>query len=230
MASFSIADTVDEAFRRCRVDVSKITGEETLSARISLNLMFLDWATDGTQQFIIDPQIYSIPASADGTLTSFTTPIGTIDIISMVYRNQQGQDIQIMPLSRQDYLYITNKDVTGQPISFFTDKTTLPPTVFLWAVQNIPGTSIVYNRIRQIQDVGAPTNTADITVMYTEAMTACLADKLWVKYGDDAKYPGHGQRLTADAQAAYVRAKDGDRERAPFVMKIRLSRRYNYGV
>lgn len=230
MADFNIAQSIDEAYRRCRIDVSKIDAELTLSARISLGLMFIDWISDGVQQFAIDQQIEPLPASTDSLATSFVTPVGTVDIIDMVYRDALGQDIQIMPLSRQDYLYVTNKNISGQPISYFVDKTNLPPTVYLWAVQNIPGTSAVYNRIRQIQDVGTPTNTPDITVMYTEAMIAGLANKLWEKYGDDAKYPAQGSRLAANAAMTYERAKDGDRDRAPFVMKIRLGRRYNNGV
>ena len=119
VANFTVAQVIDEAFRRCKVDPTTLTNEHTLSARISLDLMFIDWINDGVEQFIIDEQVTSLTGtSAD---ISITTPTGTIDVLDMVYRDANGQDIQIAPISRQDYLYIKDKTVSGQPITYFTD-------------------------------------------------------------------------------------------------------------
>lgn len=221
---FNVAQIIDEAFRRIRISPADITGEHMLSARISLDLMFVTWWNDGVQQFIIEREVQTLVG--EDTDISFTTPDGTIDIIDMIYRNQTGQDIEIKPISREDYLYINDKTVHGQPLCYFVDKTTLPPVIYLWPVQNITGTSVVYNRLRQIQDVGAYTNTPDTTVTYKEAITAGLAARLAAKYGDDPLEV----KLIKLANEAYNLATNSDRDRAPYVMKPRIGRRFYYGV
>lgn len=227
--NLTIAEIIDEAFRRLKLAPQSLTAEHNLSARLSLDLMFVEWANDGVQQFIIDQQIQSLSGtSAD---ISFVTPAGTVDILDMVYRDQNDQDIQIAAISRQDYLYINQKTVSGQPISYFVDKTALPPTVYLWGVQNIQNTSVVYNRLRQVQDVGTPVNTPDVSVMYFEAVISGLAVKLVEKgYADETKFPNMEEKLISKADKAYRLATNSDRDRAPYVMKPRLGRRYYYGV
>lgn len=228
IANFNFAQIIDDAFRRCRVAPSEINGEHMLSARISLDLMFIGWVNDGVQQFVIDE--ITQPLVGDGTDTNFTAPVGTVDILSMIFRNASSinvaTDMEISAISRKDYQDISQKDAAGQPVNYFVDKTTIPPVIYLWPVQNITGTSVVYNRVRQIQDAGAYANTPDTTVLYKEAIVACLADLLWVKYGDDAKHPGHGDNLIARAMKSYEMAKDQDRDRAQLVIKPYLGRRF----
>ena len=219
ISSMTVAQIVDESFRRCKIAPEDLTSEHAMVARLSLNLMFIDWINDGVQQFITDEETESL--AGDGTDISFTCPAGTIDVLDMIFRDASENDIQIAPVSRKDYLYINNKETTGQPITYFVDKSALPPTVYLWPVQNITGTSVVYNRLRQVQDVGASTNTVDTTVTYVEAMCACLAAKLAEKYSD----PATETALLQKAAVVYKRAKDQDRDRAPYVMKPRLGRR-----
>lgn len=221
---FNVSQIIDEAFRRIRISPADITGEHMLSARISLDLMFNNWWNDGVQQFIIERVVQDL--SGDITDISFIPPTGTIDILDMIYRNQTGQDIEIKPISREDYLYINDKTVSGQPLCYFVDKTTIPPIIYLWPVQNITGTAVVYNRLRQMQDVGAYTNTPDTTVTYKEAICAGLAARLAGKYSDDKMEA----KLIRLADEAYDLATNSDRDRAPYVMKPRIGRRFYYGV
>ncbi len=220
VANFNIAEIIDEAFRRCRVAPSMIDGEHMLSARISLDLLFITWCNDGLQQFIIDEQTQVLVG--DGTDINFTTPVGTVDVWSMIFRNSSDTDMEISAISRVDYQNISQKDTAGQPVSYFVDKTTMPPVIYLWPVQNITGTSVVYNRIRQIQDAGAYTNTPDTTVLYKDAICAGLASRLAEKYCEaDLE-----ARLIAKYQEVYNLAKDQDRDRAPLVIKPNLGRRW----
>ncbi len=220
VANFNIAQIIDEAFRRCQITPSEITGEHMISARISLDLMFTTWCNDGLQQFIIDQQIH--PLVGDGTDTNFTTPAGTVDLWSMVFRNANDTDMEISAISRVDYQNISQKVTAGQPVSYFVDKTTIPPVVYLWPVQNVTGTFVVYNRVRQIQDTGAYTNTPDTTVLYKDAICAGLAARLAEKYCDaDLE-----TRLLAKYEQIYTLAKDQDRDRAPLVIKPNLGRRF----
>lgn len=221
IADFNIAQCIDEAFRRCKIDPSKTTGEQLLSARISLDLMFTSWCNDGMQQFIIDQQIH--PLVGDGaTDIEFLAPMGTVDIISMVFRTATFTDMEISAISRKDYQDLSNKFTLGQPVNYFVDKTTVPPVIKLWPVQNVAGTYVVYNRLRQIQDSGSYTNTPDTTVLYKDAICAGLAARLAEKYCD----PDLETRLLAKYQQIYDMAKDQDRDRAPLVIKPNLGRRF----
>lgn len=219
IANFNIVQAFDEAFRRCRLTPQEITGEHMLSARISIDLMFVTWCNDGVQQFIIDSQTHALVG--DGTDTSFAMPTGSVDVISMIFRNANATDMEISAISRKDYQDISQKNVGGQPVNYFVDKTTMPPYVYLWPVQNTTGTYVVYNRLRQIQDSGAYANTPDVTVLYKEAMIAGIAAKLAEKYCE----PDLEDRLLAKYKIAYELAKDQDRDRAMLVIKPNLGRR-----
>jgi hypothetical protein len=221
ISNFSIVEIIDEAFRRIQIDPGSLTGDQLKSASISLNLLFIEWINDGVEQFITETETHLLVVGDE----SFTTPEATVDVFNMVFR-QNDQDIQIKPISRQDYLYINQKDVPGQPVCYFTDKTTLPPVVKLWPVPNVASTYVVYNRLRQMQDVGAFTNTPDTTYFYVEAMVSGLAAKLSEKYSTP---PMMADKLVR-YQMAYRNAKNADRDRSPYVMKPRLGRRYLYGV
>lgn len=218
--NFSIAQCIEEAFRRCKIDISKVESQQLYSARISVDLLLISWVNDGIQQFTVDEQIFTL--IGDGTDTQFTMPTGSVDILSAIFRNGQGTDMEISAISRQDYQDISNKDSAGQPVNYWVDKTTVPPTVKLWPVQNISGTSVVYNRIRQIQDAGAYTNTPDITVLYVEALIAGIAARIAQKECD----PTLEERLLTAYQIAYDMAKDQDRDRAVLVIKPSLGRRF----
>lgn len=220
VANFSVVEWIDEAFRRCQVDQSKIESEHLTSARISLNLLFIDWVNDGVEQFIIDQQTYTLTGTSSDS--NFTTPVGTVDVLNMVFRNSSNTDMEISAISRQDYEYISQKTASGQPVNYFVDKTTMPAVVYLWPVQNITGTSVVYNRLRQIQDVGNYSNTLDVSVLYTSAAISGLAARLAEKYCT----PDLEDRLISKYQEAYEKAKDQDRDRAQLVIKPRLGRRY----
>ena len=222
--NFSIVQCIDEAFRRCKVTPEMITSEHLLSAQISLDLMFIGWVNDGVNQFVIDQQIQTL--LGDGTDISFTTPVGTVDILSMVFRNASNTDMEISAISRQDYQDISQKTTGGQPVNYWVDKTTIQPVCYLWPVQDVTGTYVVYNRVRQIQDTGNYTNTPDTTVLYKDAICACLADLLWDKYGDDTVYPNQGAKLALRAQKAYDIAQEQDRDRSQLVIKPCLGRRY----
>lgn len=225
VVNYNFAEMIDDAFRRCKIAPDSITAEHNVSARYSTNLMFLDWANQGVEQFLMSTTTHSLVG--DGTSDiAFTMPTGAIDILSMVYVDSNDQAIQIKSIGRQDYLYINNKTVQGQPLCYFVDKSTMPPTVKLWPVQNIPNTSIQFTMLSQMQDLGTPQNTPDITVLYTEAMVAGIAAKLAEKYCDATLE----DRLIVKAAAALVRAIDQDRNRAAWVIKPRLGRRYWYGV
>jgi len=107
-------------------------------------------------------------------------------------------------------LQINIKDVESQPVVYFLDKSTVPPVIFLWGVQNIPNTSIVYNRIRQIQDVGNLQNTPDITVLYSDAMCWGLAARLAFIY-----VPEKYDIVSGMAEKIFRLAAQGDRYRCP---------------
>jgi len=52
-----VDEVVDESFERVGVDPATLTGRHARSARMSLNLLFSDWATQGVAPVIVENKI-----------------------------------------------------------------------------------------------------------------------------------------------------------------------------
>jgi hypothetical protein len=55
-----LAELVDEALERCRIDPAKITSRHILSARRSMRFMFADWATQDYHNFRIVQEQFTL--------------------------------------------------------------------------------------------------------------------------------------------------------------------------
>lgn len=226
VVNYNFAEMTDEAWRRCKIAPQTVSAEQMVSATYTINFLLTSWANQaGNEQFLQSTQTYDLVGNGIADI-DFTMPTGGIDIISMVYLNANNEAIQIKPIGRQDYLYINDKTIQGQPLCYFVNKSTIPPVVNLWPVQNITGTSIQFTMLSQAQDMGTWLNTPSISVLYTEAFVSAIAAKLSEKYCD----PALEVALTAKAIQAFMMAEDQDRNRACMIIKPRLGRRYYYGI
>jgi hypothetical protein len=220
IAGLDISVVIDEAFRRLSLAPESLTSDTLISARLSLDLLMIELINKRDFQFTTDQQTKTLTTGVG----SFITSDGTIDVLEMVFR-QNGQDIQMQPLSRRDYLFINDKTVQGEPISYFVDKTNLPPTVYLWPVPNIADTQVVYNRKRQMYDVGDLTNTPDSTIIFRETLIAGLAYKLAEKYAPE--------RLSEKKdlyEESLMNASKNERDRSPLVLRPRVGQRLGNGT
>ena len=213
----AVADFVDEAFERCELDPATLTGRHVTSARRSLSFLFSEWSNLGIHLWAVDQQTQLLTAS-DPT---YNCPAGTIAILEMVVR-RNSVDTPITPMARDEYLAIPNKTHEGLPSQYYFDRAITTPTITLWDTPENSTDSIIYYRMRALQDVGTATNTLDIPPRWFEALASGLAAKLSVKYAKDRIGPLKGE---AKSQLALVMQEDRQRTPTNFHTKFNLGLR-----
>ena len=176
----NVEEIITEAFERCGLDPQIQTGDRAVSARRSLNLLFSEWANRGINYWAVEQQTLTL---VNGT-ASYTLPVGTIDIIDAVVRDSAGTDTSDQIINRvsiADYNQLPNKSSPGKPSQYMLDKQ-YTPVAYFWQVPDRDTYSMVYWAIRQLEDVTASNQDADIPYRWNECICAGLASKLAMKF------------------------------------------------
>ena len=174
-----LTELVEEAFERAGSEMR--SGYDLRTARRSLNLMFTDWANRGINMWTIEQG--TIPMVA-GTGT-YNLPSDTVDLIEHVIRTGSGTgqaDLSVSRISVSTYASIPNKLTTGRPIQVYIDRVSPTPTVNMWPIPDTAQTyTLVYWRLRRIQNAGSGVNTMDVPFRFLNCMVAGLAYMLSMK-------------------------------------------------
>ena len=207
--NLDLTELVEEAFERAGAEMR--SGYDLRTARRSLNLMFTDWANRGINMWTIEQG--TIPMVA-GTGT-YNLPSDTVDLIEHVIRTGSGTnqaDLSVSRISVSTYASIPNKLTTGRPIQVYIDRVSPTPTVNMWPVPDTAQTyTLVYWRLRRIQDAGGGVNTMDVPFRFLNCMVAGLAYML------SMKVPGGMDRvglLKQQYDEAWELAATEDRDKA----------------
>jgi len=187
--NLDLTELVEEAFERAGSEMR--SGYDLKTARRSLNLMFTEWANRGINMWTIESG--EIPLVA-GT-GQYNLPSDTVDLIEHVIRTGAGNtatqaDLSVSRISVSTYASLPNKLSTGRPIQVYIDRIAPVPTVNLWPVPDTAQPyTLVYWRLRRIQDAGEGVNTMDVPFRFLNCMVAGLAFML------SMKVPGGMDRL-----------------------------------
>ena len=209
--NLDLAELVEEAFERCGAEMR--TGYDLRTARRSLNLLFAEWANRGINLFTVEQG--SIPLVA-GTAT-YDLPGNTIDLLEHVIRTGTGSaatqaDLTITRISVSTYATLPNKLTQARPIQIYINRQAATPTVTMWPIPDASATyTLVYWRLKRIQDAGNGANTMAVPFRFLPAMIAGLACQLALKI------PGAMERLPvlqSQYAEAWQNAADEDRDRA----------------
>lgn len=213
-----LTELIEEAYERCGYEAR--SGYDLRTARRSMNLLFADWNNRGINLWTLDQG--SIPL-IDGTAT-YALPTDTVDLLDAVVRTGSGSsqaDIVINRISEPVYATIPNKNTEGRPIQMWVQRL-IAPQITVWPVPNQSSTyTLLYWRLRRIQDAGSGANTVDMPFRFLPALVAGLAYYLALKA------PGGLERLPVLKQQydeAWDLASSEDREKAA----IRLVPRIGY--
>jgi hypothetical protein len=212
-----LVEIVEEAFERAGAEMR--TGYDLRTARRSLSLMLLEWANLGVNLWTVE-QGSQVLTPGVGT---YTLPADTVDLLEHVIRtpgSPSNIDITISRISVSTYASLPNKQQTGRPIQIYINRQRAAPEVSVWPVpDNSQVYTLVYWRLRRIQDVGTSTNTMDVPFRFLPCLVAGLAYHLALKV------PNGAQRLPILKQQyeeSWALASEEDREKAPvrFVPRI----------
>ncbi len=92
------------------------------------------------------------------------------DILEAVIR-RSDEDISITRISRQEYLSIPKKTTQGRPTQFYMDRQ-ITPSISVWPAPENSTDSLIYYRVKRIQDADAAVNTADIPFRFLPCLIA----------------------------------------------------------
>lgn len=205
-----LSEIVEEAFERCGGELR--TGYDLRTARRSMNLMFTDWANRGVNMWTME-QGQQVLTPGTGT---YPLPADTVDLLDHVIRTGAGNastqaDLTITRISEPTYSSIPNKLQQARPIQIWIERLNTPRFT-VWPVPDNSQTyTLVYWRLRRIQDAGDGVNTMDMPFRFYNAMVAGLS------YYMALKVPGAMDRLgilKAQYEEAWQLAADEDREKA----------------
>jgi hypothetical protein len=209
-ASFNmdLTEIVEEAFERAGSELR--SGYDLRTARRSLNLLFADWANRGVNMWTFEQG--SIPL-VQGT-ASYDLPADTVDLLEQVIRTTTSgtqSDLTISRISVSTYSSIPTKTSQGRPVQVLVNRT-ITPSVTVWPVPDESDKyTLIYWRMRRIQDAGNGVNTMDLPFRLIPCMVAGLS------YYVAMKVPGGVERLQILKQQydeAWQLAADEDREKA----------------
>ena len=178
-----VEEIIAESFERVGMDAQNMTGYQASAARRSLNLLFSEFANRGINYWAVQNNTLAL---TQGT-TTYTLPVGTIDLMDVVIRETVGstQSDTVLPrVSISDYNQIPNKTTQAKPSQYMLDKQ-YTPVLYVWQVPDSNDYSLVYWSINQLEDVTASNEDADIPYRWSDCICAGLASKLALKYMPD---------------------------------------------
>lgn len=177
--NLDLTELVEEAFERAGSEMR--SGYDLKTARRSLNLMFTEWANRGINMWTIESGEISLVAGTG----QYDLPADTVDLIEHVIRTGSGNtqaDLSCSRISVSTYASLPNKLVTGRPIQVYIDRVAPIPNINVWPVPDGTQTyTLVYWRLRRIQDAGGGVNTMDVPFRFLNCMVAGLAFMLAMK-------------------------------------------------
>ncbi|MGZ8432767.1 MAG: hypothetical protein ACXWYM_00285 [Candidatus Binatia bacterium] len=213
--TFENADFIAEAFERCGLDPDSITGRKIDSAMRSLNLMFVDWQTQGVKQYKVETITLD---STDGFTTNAQSITLNSKILRVLYAQHKLDDLEtpMYEVGRQDYQNIADKTITGsRPDRWFLDRQRGAAEMYFWPVLDNDDSELVLSAFIKIEDAGNLSNNPDVQMIWFEAVASGLAARLSLKYAIDRH-----DRLKAEAKEAFNRAKGEDRATGPTRLSV----------
>lgn len=205
-----LTEIVEEAFERVGSEMR--TGYDLRTARRSLNLLFADWANRGINMWTFEQGTQVLTPG----VSTYSLPADTVDLMEHVIRTGAGSastqaDLTITRISVSTYATIPNKLTQGRPIQVWIERLN-EPRFTVWPVpDNTQTYTLVYWRLKRIQNAGDGVNTMDMPFRFLPCMIAGLAYYLAMKV------PGGLDRigiLKSQYDEAWQLAADEDREKA----------------
>lgn len=208
--ALNIGEVIEEAFNQCGMKMK--TGYDLTTARRSIDLMMLEWQNRGINFWTVEQTSVTLTASA----VSQTLETDTIDIIEAFIRTGSGTsqvDLPMTRISSSEYSQVPSKNSQGRPVNFWLDKQLTAPVMYLWPVPDKGTYTLIYYKLRRIEDTGSLPGATDpdVPARFLPALVSGLA------YRISSKYPELLPRRS-DLKMEYAEqwelALSGDRDRS----------------
>jgi hypothetical protein len=215
--NMEFTEVAEEAWERAGREMR--SGYDLRTARRSMNLLLIEWQNRGINLWTIEQgQQVLTPGVA-----TYDIPADTVDLLEHVIRTGTGsnqQDLSVSRISVSTYATIPTKTATGRPIQVWVQRLRDNPKVTLWPVpDNSQPYTLVYWRMRRMQNAGEGVDTPDMNYRFFPCLVAGLAYYIAVKIPELAD---RVQMLKAIYDEQFDLAAGEDREKASdrFVPRI----------
>lgn len=181
--NLDIHEIIEEAYERAGLGRA-YSGSDFRTARRSLNLLAQDFANRGINLWTVDQATLSLTS---GT-ASYTLPADTVSVLDHAVREGTGTsqtDLAITRMSLGEYSALTSKNTQGRPVKIYIERLVAAPRITVWPVPNNNNYTLVYYRIRRIEDsVKGSITQYDAPTRFLPAIIAGLAYQLALKNPD----------------------------------------------
>jgi hypothetical protein len=209
-------EIAEEAWERAGREMK--SGYDLKTARRSMNLMLIEWQNKGINMWTIDEGSVPLVEST----ASYTLPADTIDLLEHVIRTGSGttqEDITINRISVSTYATIPNKLIEGRPIQFWLNRLAAAPEMTVWPIPDSGDYTLLYWRMRRIEDTGSGVETADMTFRFYPCLVAGLAYYIAMKVPE---LQSRVQMLKGVYDEQFYMAASEDREKSVLTLVPRL--------
>jgi hypothetical protein len=218
--NMDFTEIAEEAWERAGREMR--SGYDLRTARRSMNLLTIEWQNRGINMWTIDSGTVSL---VSGT-SQYTLPTDTIDLLEQSIRTNAGDtntqsDINISRISVSTYASIPNKLSQGRPIQIWIERLVDAPRVNVWPVPDSNDYTLVYWRMRRVEDAGGGVETADMNFRFLPCLVAGLAYQIAMK---DPELAPRLQMLKAEYESQFALAAGEDREKASVRFVPRVAR------
>lgn len=122
-------EIVSDAFRRIGVAASDeaMTADQYQAGKRELRRLLLSWQNHGYNLWTLTEATVTLT-----TAVSYAMAERALRVHSVRYRNANGLDLPLEPMTRQRYYDLPNKTATGIPHGYYYDRQLSTGTLFIW--------------------------------------------------------------------------------------------------
>ena len=175
--TLTAADAIEEAYELAGLEYR--TGYDGVTARRSMNIMFVDWSNRGIQIWEVEQVSLDL---VQGT-TTYDLNQYDIDVLDAVIRrttNGIQTDFQIDRIDRGTYLDVPNKLTEARVTQYYVERT-ITPKLYVWPAPENSTDKLISYRWKRIQDIDASVNDVDVPSRFLPCLVTGLAFNLALK-------------------------------------------------
>lgn len=219
--NLNVLEIAEEAWERASGGATELrSGYDLRTVRRSLNLLLLEWANQGLNLWTLEEGSLALEEGQE----HYLLPEDTVDI--MEQRIEYGppdnrMSLSIPRTSISNYSTRQNLRIKGRPNLVTVDRQAKAPIARVWPIPDSDEYSLLYWRIRRIQDAGTGVEVQDVPFRFLPALVSGLAYKLATKIPEGAS---RISLLKMQYDEAWTLASDEDRDKSPVRLVPRISR------
>lgn len=166
-------------------------------------------SVDSSTQITVAAALTGAAASGNNVYT-YTTAIGRpVDILSIRFEDDAGNERELEKISRDEYFAITDKDSSSSPVEFYYDPQISTGKLYIWPTPDAVSARLRITYERTLEDFDAAGDNPDFPQEWLDCLCWNLAMRLVPSYGIKGERAARIDRMAA---LTLEDAENGDAE------------------